>query len=172
MTISDYKIPRPASDIEDYDLFWAIVEPMWDALDFYEEPERAAKFFRSVSPAHGGMIALWWCRSEVCNGGFHQFFGNSTGMIWPQALDGFKLVGAVSHAALLEKALQVFPGGLPPLERNRREEFLELNEHRSHILDPLDTAFYVLERDSGLNLDSICAKYIRSRPGEFFRDST
>jgi hypothetical protein len=141
---------------------------MWDDLDFYEDPERAASFFRSVSLPQGGMIAMWWCRSEVCNGGFDQFFWNSTGMIWPQALQGFELVAANSYASLLKRALQVFPDSCAPLERNSRQDALESNEERAKILDPLDEAFYVLESNSELNLDAICAKYIRMNPSVFF----
>src|SRR5580704_11239066 len=90
----DYRIARAATHaLEDMDLFWAVVEPLWDDLDFYGLPETAATFFALATPAQGAMIAMWWCRSEVCNGGFNQFFGNSTGMVWPEALRGFSLVG-------------------------------------------------------------------------------
>ena len=105
-------------------LFWAVVEPMWEDLNFYEDPQTTAGFFARASPVQGAMIAMWWCRSEVCNGGFDQFFWNSTGMIWPYALQGFRLVGANSYAELLENALSVFPGGVAPLERNERDAVL------------------------------------------------
>jgi Domain of unknown function (DUF4375) len=168
---ANYKISRLlAEGLDDYNLFWAVVEPMWDDLDFYEEPERAAAFFAAVSPAQGGMIAMWWCRSEVCNGGFDQFFSNSTGMIWHQALEGFRLVGAQSHAEHVERALSVFPGSIAPLDRNERIEALESNEDRINVLDPIDQAFFVLERNENENLDAICARYVRSNPSEFFRD--
>jgi hypothetical protein len=166
-----YLISRSdAFDLSDEDLFWAVVEPMWGDLNFYEDPQTAAAFFAKASPAQGAMIAMWWCRSEVCNGGFDQFFWNSTGMIWPYALQGFRLVGANSYAALLEKALSVFPGGVAPLERNVRDEVLESNEERMDTFDPIDQAFFALEREQKEELNALCAKYIRSNPNEFFKD--
>jgi hypothetical protein len=166
-----YLISRDdASNLAGEDLFWAVVEPMWEDLNFYEDPRTAADFFEMASPVQGAMIAMWWCRSEVCNGGFDQFFWNSTGMIWPCALQGFRLVGANSYAELLEKALSVFPGGVAPIERNERDKILESNEERMNTLEPTDQAFFALEREKTENLNALCAKYIRSNPNEFFKD--
>ena len=45
MANTEYKILRSSLELGDKDLFWAVVDPMWNALDFYEEPERVTKFF-------------------------------------------------------------------------------------------------------------------------------
>jgi hypothetical protein len=37
-------------------------------------------------------------------------------------------------------------------------------------LDPIDQAFFDLEREEKENLNALCAKYIRSNPNEFFKD--
>ncbi|MGB7281266.1 MAG: DMP19 family protein [Candidatus Acidiferrum sp.] len=168
---AEYLVPRDdLSSVADVDLFWAVVKPMWNDLDFYGHPRKANEFFEKASASQGAMIAIWWCRSEVCNGGFDQFFWNSTGMIWPQALNGFRLVGADSYAALLADALKMFPGSIAPLNRNERDQALESNSDRMSVFDPIDEAFFALERDTDRNLDCICAKYIRSHPAEFFKD--
>jgi len=169
----DYRISSVATNgLTGQDLFWAVVEPMWEDLDFYREQETAADFFAKASLAQGAMIAMWWCRSEVCNGGFDQFFFNSTGMIWSEALKGFRMVGADSHAQRLEEALILFPGGEASRVRGERVEALESvpEEQRQEFFNPIDEAFFALERSENGNLDALCAKYIRSNPSEFFRD--
>ncbi|WP_369973953.1 DUF4375 domain-containing protein [Polaromonas sp. SP1] len=30
------------------------------------------------------LFAVHWCQSEICNGGFMQFFANSTGVLAPE----------------------------------------------------------------------------------------
>jgi hypothetical protein len=48
---------------------------------------------------------IWEFESEVNNGGFYQYFLNSTGALAPQVVDALNAVGAVETAALTEKAL-------------------------------------------------------------------
>lgn len=85
-------------------------------------------------------------------------------MIWPQAFEGFRPLGVGSEAAILEKAWSVFPGGVAPLERNKRDEALELNEQRMDILEPIDQAFFALERQGEQNLDSLRTEFMRANP--------
>ncbi|WP_075091299.1 DUF4375 domain-containing protein [Planctomyces sp. SH-PL14] len=43
------------------------------------------KSLSSLSPEESHLALVSWCDTEVCNGGFHQFFLNSTGMVAPEA---------------------------------------------------------------------------------------
>jgi hypothetical protein len=93
----------------------------------------------------GHLFAAHWCQSEVCNGGFHQFFTNSTGVLAPEALAGFKAIGVIEWASLLEEAMRFF-GEPYPREREVREERLSKvsGKEREHW-DPffaLDDRFY------------------------------
>jgi hypothetical protein len=55
----------------------------------------------------------------VCNGGFHQFFANSTGVLAPEALAGFRAIGLEEEAAALAEAMEQL--GTPyPREREER----------------------------------------------------
>jgi hypothetical protein len=46
--------------------------------------------------------------SEVDNGGFHQWFTNSSGMIMYETLEDLRLIGATRHVRLVEEAIRVW----------------------------------------------------------------
>lgn len=80
--------------------YGTLVEPVLLPLDqsWYEGPEEFVRQFRRVRPEVGHLYAAHWCQSEVRNGGFHQFFSNTTGLLAPEALEGFRAIGAVEWA--------------------------------------------------------------------------
>jgi hypothetical protein len=49
----------------------------------------------------------------VRNGGFHQFFTNPTGVLAPEALDGFATLGRMDLATLLRSAMSFFGRDYP-----------------------------------------------------------
>lgn len=53
------------------------------------------------------MFAAHFCQSEICNGGLGQFFGNSTGGLAPEAVEGFREIGQAQVAALIASGLSV-----------------------------------------------------------------
>jgi Domain of unknown function (DUF4375) len=121
--------------------YWSIVEPVWDAINIYDGPEVFAQTFASAPRASGLLFAAHFCQSEICNGGFGQFFGNSTGVLAPEAVEGFREIGQLEVAALIEKAIGLF-GSVYPRDRNERETFLTHVSRSS--LDALDEMFYSL----------------------------
>src|SRR5262249_18955172 len=71
----------------------------------------------------GHLFAAHWCMSEICNGGFHQFFSNSTGVLAPEALEGIQAMGLTAWADTLAEGMRVF--GTPyPRDREERREML------------------------------------------------
>jgi Domain of unknown function (DUF4375) len=127
--------------------YWMLIEPVWMPLNesWDDGPEAFVRRFRSVRPAGGNLYAAHWCQSEVRNGGFHQFFSNTTGLLAPEALQGFRAIGAVEWAEILGEAMRHF--GTPyPRERDDRQELLSLRQRRPREeWDPfyeLDKRFY------------------------------
>jgi hypothetical protein len=81
--------------------------------------------------AAGASISMrpHWCQSEVCNGGFHQFFHNSTGLLAPEAVDGFEAIGARELGSTTGEAMRYF--GLPfPRDRHVRLDRLQETQGR------------------------------------------
>ena len=78
------------------ELYWSLVEPISDKIEIYEGPEEFACAFAGVPRPAGLLFAAHFCQSEVCNGGFDQFFSNSTGVLAPEAIEGSKQSARVS----------------------------------------------------------------------------
>jgi len=76
--------PRPG------ERYWRLIKPFSRELSIYDGPEVFLYQFRQLPPEVGHLLAAHRCQSEVRNGGFHQFFSNSTGVLAPEALAAFR----------------------------------------------------------------------------------
>jgi hypothetical protein len=127
--------------------YWVLVEPLWQSLNLSwdDGPDKFVRRFRSVRPQVGHLYAAHWCQAEVCNGGLHQFFSNTTGLLAPEALDGFRAIGAAEWADILAEAMKHF-GIQYPRDRDDRVDFLPLRQRSPREKwDPfyeLDNRFY------------------------------
>ena len=84
---------------------------------------------------------------EVHNGGFDQFFSNSSGELYGAALAGLLELGAEQTAGLLVQAKEALFGDMPvPIDRSQRLSMMPTMGNESHTvwkrLDSLDKAFY------------------------------
>ena len=107
--------------------YWAAIEPYWDAFDIYT----AEGFRRSIAAVPDyvvHLLAVHWMSSEIYNGGLHQFFGNNTGILAPEALQGLQAMGLFEQAEIIAQAISLFPS---PYPRDRKL--------RSRVLDTLAT---------------------------------
>jgi hypothetical protein len=103
---------------------WGLVEPVWLQINTYDEPDEFLSQFRQVQLKVGHLFAAHWCVAEVLNGGFDQFFFNTTGVLAPEALAAFRAIGLVEWASLLEEAMQFFGD---PYPRNQKERWERLD---------------------------------------------
>jgi hypothetical protein len=61
--------------------------------------------------------AIWAVESEVNNGGFAQYFSNSSAETAPFVVEALKTINAPKTAGICKRALAVaFPAGLPATE--------------------------------------------------------
>jgi hypothetical protein len=72
--------------------YWNAIDPIWDDIDI-DTSESFQRTFQNVPRKLGLLYAAHFCQSEVCNGGFTQFFRNSTGVLAPEAIEGFAAIG-------------------------------------------------------------------------------
>lgn len=84
--------------------------------------------------------------NEVTNGGFNQFFWNSSGQYALLALEGLELLGATAHAAVVTKAIATYEAERAVLERFREDGSLEaFSESYKHTtLGRCDDEYYDL----------------------------
>ncbi len=83
---------------------------------------------------------------EVNNGGFSQFFYNSSGNFSNELVSAFTAIGANATAAICQKAIAAFGRDIP-VDRDKREEMLDEleSEEIDEILEECDGAFYDYE---------------------------
>lgn len=80
---------------------------------------------------------------EVNNGGFNQYFFNSSGELALLTLVSLEKVKATKTKGLLEEAIQVaFNGDIPNDWNKRQEKLLTLDESQTSRLHALDQEFY------------------------------
>jgi hypothetical protein len=94
---------------------------------------------------------------EVNNGGFSQYFTNSSGKYAHQTVETLKLIGAKSFAKILQKAIDKFPDKTVPQDDDERQETVEnLEDKNDEIWEKLEDKFYEYPEDlNQLNIDYI-----------------
>jgi hypothetical protein len=116
--------------------------------------------------------AIEQLQMEVGNGGFDQYFFNSAAAFAREALDGLRVLGLDSFAAIAQDAFAVFPGGKVPRVRNERQRML--------LDDGLDERLAALKLDGKWyrsftgeeTISKAVLAYVDAHPEEFFCDAT
>ena len=86
--------------------YWETVEPIWDKISINDVDVFLETY--AQAPPHAALLyAAHFCQSEVCNGGFHQLFYNSTGVLAPEAVWGFHAIGQHKVAETVQAAMDV-----------------------------------------------------------------
>jgi hypothetical protein len=122
--------------------YWDVLGPVGDSVSIYDGPERFLREFAVLSAKEAPLLAAHWCQSEVCNGGFEQFFGNSAGVLAPEAVAAFVSIGMPETSAVVARAMAWFDTPYPR-ERSTRNKALSTLGADSPF-DALDTDFYQL----------------------------
>jgi len=157
--IVDYVVDDEMLDSDDS---FAIIQPVWSYADIYGSLEDYESSLARFSGPQRLVFAIHWYASEVNNGGHDQFFFNSTGIVWPDALEGFKEIGSEKAYAILFEATSRF-GVKPSRDRELRMEQLERIEGG---FDDLDDRFYELDED----IYTLSIDYARKhRTGFYFK---
>jgi hypothetical protein len=79
---------------------------------------------------------------EINNGGFHQFFNNSSGDNSTETVFALEIIGALTTADIVKRAIARFPEGIAPKDRKARLELLWENFPTTHEFDDLDAEFW------------------------------
>ncbi len=144
----------------------SVIDPVWEIANFYETPEAYELSLAPFSQAQRHVWAMQWYLSEVNNGGHDQFYFNSTGMVWRDALAGFVEADLMGLAGILRASTERFDTP-PSLNRDERQEQLD----RCAIgFDDLDTRLYASAESDGFPETMLA--FIRKRPEDFFFEGT
>lgn len=101
---------------------------------------------------------------EINNGGFNQFFYNSSGDFAHETIKSLKIIGADKTAAILQQAIDLFPDKTVPQDRIERQEILKKIETTANeIFEDLDQKFFVYEDD----LNTLNLEFVRQNKDKF-----
>ena len=107
--------------------------------------------------------AIWEVESEVNNGGFSQYFLNSSAESAPFIVEALERIGAPKTADICKRAIAVaFPDGLPPAEKIRLAA-AEFPDQVLHALEDLDQEFFSYPH----NLTDLLFTFVSKYPDEF-----
>lgn len=137
-----------------------LIQPLWYNVNIYDGLQEYNKDLSKFTIAQRRFLALLWYYAEVCNGGHDQFFFNSTGIVWKDALEGMRMIGDDADADNFQKAIDLFCGSVP---FDREERIQALDEIRkTDDFEKFDKIFY-----DGDGFHERMEEYIKKHPSEF-----
>lgn len=102
--------------------------------------------------------------AEINNGGFNQYFFNSSGAHAYKTVLSLKLINAHKTAALLQAAIDEFPYKTVPEDNGIRQQLVDdISEQADEVWNELDQRFYVYEED----LNALNMEYIKANLKDF-----
>ena len=94
------------------------------------------------------MLIIENLEREINNGGFHQFYWNSSGNHANETIDALTKIGANKTAEIVKKANSEFKNGTVPKDRIERQNELELIEEKAEEnWNKCDLEFYEYQDD-------------------------
>ena len=98
-----------------------------------------------------------YLEKEINNGGFNQYFYNSSGDFAHQTIISLRQINAIKTADILQLAINQFPNSVVPEDRSERQEILEkIKEKADEAWEQLDKRFLEYKDNLyDLNIDFI-----------------
>ncbi|VTR94950.1 pf14300 domain protein : PBS lyase HEAT domain protein repeat-containing protein OS=Planctomyces limnophilus (strain ATCC 43296 / DSM 3776 / IFAM 1008 / 290) GN=Plim_2746 PE=4 SV=1: DUF4375 [Gemmata massiliana] len=108
----------------------------------------------------------WILDAEVCNGGFAQYFVNSSGDTAGRAVSAFETIGSLGHAAIVRRAVALFGKQGPATDREERHDQLaKMSAKQDAEMNQLATEYYDVPEDVTVKLTNFANQH-----AEHFRD--
>jgi hypothetical protein len=130
--------------------------------DFEKEYETVMSWNKSRQ----AIYMIWALEAEVNNGGYNQFYFNSSGQFYKHLPEALRLVGANKFADLTEKANKTFEKENEKITKHQDGTIEGFSKsYDDNPLNDFDTEFY--ERYQTENLQQIQVDYIRKNKKEY-----
>ena len=101
---------------------------------------------------------------EVNNGGFNQYFINSSGDFAHETINSLRTIGANHTADILQSAIDQFPDKKVPRDRDARIDLVgQIEETANEKWEELDQKFFEYKDD----LNSLNIEYVKKHRTEF-----
>ena len=112
--------------------YWEVVEPVMDRVNIYDGPVHYFSSIAELPRAYVLLYATHMSLAEIHNGGFLQLFWNNTGIVVPEAIEGFVELGMPKASALLVRAAALL-GDTYPIVREYRWDALLVESGLSEV---------------------------------------
>ncbi|MFO0570326.1 MAG: DMP19 family protein [Polyangiaceae bacterium] len=123
---------------------------LWASLVRRVHDSASGTGFETLSEAEKLYYAVGLVDGDVYNGGFDQYFFNSSGSFYAYALRGLQFIGATQSAQLLAQAKHALFGDSPvPTDIAERRAYLRTLSLENPVLDSLDAQFWEDPDDLG-----------------------
>ena len=122
-----------------------LIQPAWETVNIYGSYEEYEETLKSYTIEQRYLLAMHWLGAEVANGGFQQFLGNSTAIVWKDAYKGYQAIGSEKLAYLIEELIKIY-GRDVPFDREQRASILEsFSEEILKEIETLTDLYYEIE---------------------------
>ena len=119
--------------------------------------------FSNLNEFEKTFIYLDVLEDNVTNGGFIQFFFNSSGQFTHEVFQAYLAIKAENTVDILTKAIYLFPEIPVPKNLRARQQILMEKDTNIDLWDELDTQFYKYED----NIISLTLAYVRNNIAHF-----
>lgn len=131
-------------------------------IDYEKEYETVMSWNKSRQ----AIYMIWLLEGEVNNGGYNQFYFNSSGQFYKHLPDALKLVGANKFADLTKRANDIFEKENPKITQHQDGTLEGFSKsYDDNPLNKFDDEFYGLYKTE--NLQQIQLDFIRKHKKEF-----
>jgi hypothetical protein len=134
-----------------------------------KQPTNYEKEYETVmswNESRQAIYMIWILEAEVNNGGYNQFYFNSSGQFYKHIPNALKLVGASKFADLAERANKTFESENEKITKHQDGTIEGFSKsYDENPLNDFDTEFYELYQTE--NLQQIQVEYIRKDKTEF-----
>jgi hypothetical protein len=119
--------------------------------------------YQDLSAPERVFLLIWELESEVNNGGFHQYFHNSSGAGAPHIVAALKAIGAQATAAIAQRALNAVNSVINwSRDADRQASIKALPSATRQTLEDLDQEYYACRED----LTPLLYKYVAEHRSE------
>lgn len=152
-------------DTSDADLEQTVIDNIMSKFD--KDFSNEFEIVEGLSKGQQTIYSTWCLEAEVNNGGFDQYFFNSTGENAFMALEGLETLGLTNYYGILQSAIAMLDLKVDEFVELRRKSSLQAYLQAKELIDfsALDEEFYKLQITSGIS--GVRVLFIRENLNDF-----
>lgn len=150
--------------VEDNNLVQTVMDNIWEKMD--SEMSNELEVFKSLTKEQQAIYVIWLVEAEVNNGGFNQFYYNSSGQFAARMEESFVEIGAIGFAEIAKRANVIHKENYEEITGEMDGSIESFSEsYEDNPLNELDTEFY--NQYETEKLSELMVKYIRDNNEKF-----